>query len=197
MEKLLQNLKAKVIEKSKNPDFIHHAWFVDFHLLFVEKLAMELCDIYKEADKDIVFALVWIHDYAKILDKSREHEAEMLERSRELMMEIGFPVEFINKILEYLEIFESKMTVDLNIAPIEVKIASSSDAASHLVGPFYSIYFWENPGKTVPELVQSNRNKLIKDWNRKVVLPEVRKAFESKHSFMMEQTADFPDKYFS
>lgn len=196
MENILQNLKNHVIDKSKNPDFVHHAWFVDYHLILVEKLAMELCGIYKEANKDIVFVLVWIHDYAKILDRSREHDAEMFNRSRELMTEIGFPVEFINEAIEYLEIFESKMSVDLNTAPIEVKIVSSSDAASHLVGPFYSIHYWENPGKTIPELVLSGRNKLIKDWTRKVVLPEVRKAFESKHTFMMEMTGDFPDRYF-
>ncbi len=197
MHDLLQKLKNRVVEASKNPGFLHCSWFVDYHLLFVEKLAMELCDIYKEADKDTVFALVWTHDYAKILDKSREHEVEMFERSRELMSEIGFPGVFIDRVIDYLKIFESKMTVDLNTAPIEVRIVSSSDAASHLVGPFYSIYFLENPNKTIPELVQSNRNKLLKDWNRKVVLPEVREKFENRHTFMMEMIGNFPDIYFN
>lgn len=197
MKDLLSRLKERVIEASKNPSFVHHAWFADYHLIFVEKLSMELCDIYKEADRDIVFALVWIHDYAKILDKSREHETEMFEKGKELMVEIGFPIEFINKAVEYLEIFESKMTADLHTAPIEVRITSSSDAASHLIGPFYSIHYWENPNISIQELVQSDRKKLLKDWNRKVVIPEVRKAFESKHLFMIEQTGDYPDKYFS
>ncbi len=197
MESLIQNLRSHVIEASANPNFIHHDWFVEYHLKFVEKIALELCNIYKEADKDIVLALVWIHDYGKILDKSREHNEEMFEKGKEKMIELGFQKEFVDTVISYLVTFENKMTVDLKEAPIEVQIVSSSDAASHLIGPFFAIYYKENNNLSIPELMQANMDKLKKDWERKIVLPEVKKAFEARHKKMLEQAGDFPENFLS
>ncbi len=196
MQELIEKFKFHVIEASKNPSFIHHDWFVEYHLNIVEKIANELCDIHKDADRNLVLALVWVHDYAKILNKEKEHDADMFEKGREKLLELGFNKDFSNKVVEYLTIFEKKEEIDLHDAPIEVKIASSADAASHLVGPFWAIYFKENSAKPIDDLMQSNRDKLKKDWARKIVLPEVKKAFEERNKFVNEQSGNFPDKYF-
>ncbi len=193
--KLLGQFKNHVIDATKNPTFIHHDWFVDLHLNFVERISFELCDIYKDADRDVVMALVWIHDYAKILDKDNEHDEKMFEEGRTKLLEIGLNEGFVDKVITYLAIFEKKMEIDLNEAPIEVKIVSSADAASHLIGPFWSIYFKENNKKSIPELMESNRNKLKKDWERKIVLPEVKVAFKERHKFAWGQSGNFPDKF--
>ncbi len=195
MEILIQKFKDHVIEACKNPDFVHHEWFVNYHLNFVEKIALELCDKYSEADKNIVLVLVWVHDYAKILNKEREHDEAMFEKSREKLLKIGFEEDFVNTIINYLSIFEKKLEIDLNNAPIEVKIVSSSDAAAHLIGPFWTIYFKENANKSIEELMESNRKKLKKDWERKIVLPEVKESFLERNRFVNEQSGNFPQKY--
>ena len=197
MESLIQQFRSHVIEASQNPTFLHHEWFVKYHLEIFERIALELCDRYPEADRSIVHLLVWLHDYAKILDQAHEHDVRMLEKGREKLLLIGFPEEFVTKIIEYLTLFEKKMEIDLGRAPIEVQIASSADAASHLVGPFWSIYYKENNDKSVEELMESNRKKLIKDWERKMVLPEVREAFEARFNFVNEQAGRFPEKFFN
>ncbi|KKQ98539.1 MAG: hypothetical protein UT24_C0009G0039 [Candidatus Woesebacteria bacterium GW2011_GWB1_39_12] len=194
MDHLIDKLRAKVTKASFNPDFIHHKWFVKYHLNIVEQIALELCDIYKNANRNLVKTLIWIHDYGKILG-IRDGVEKITEVTAKLMEEIGFEQEFTDKAIQYLRIFESKMEFELTKAPIEVQITSSADAASHMVGPFYSLWWLESPHKTFEELMEDNKGKALKDWNRKIVLPEVKKAFENRNRFVMENSGDFPEKY--
>ncbi len=190
---LIEQLKSIVTERSKNPSFLHHDWFVDLHLSIVEKIALELCDVYTDADRDIVRALVWVHDYGKILDMNKEHELN--HASKELLKDLGFSQLFTETVGHYLEVMESKMEVDLHGAPIEVKIVSSADAAAHMIGPFFSIYWKEFNTKSIKELMEAGRVKLAKDWDRKIVLPEVKEAFQGRHDYLLEQNGDFPNKF--
>lgn len=193
MEELTQNLKNIVIEKSKDKSFLHNDWFIDWHLNIVEKIALELCGIYKEADKNIVLVLVWIHDYGKILDRDNQHNLN--HKAKELLLELGFDNEFVDKVMNYLELMEKKLEIDLGQAPIEVKIVSSADGASHFVGPFMNIYWKEFSHKSINDLLSDNMHKINKDWERKIVLPEIKEKFLNRYLFLKEQAGFLPEKF--
>lgn len=196
MDKLLK-LKEAVTAKASNPGFIHHQWYVKWHLQIVERLVNELCNIYTEADRNICLLLVWLHDYGKILAQKPENydKGDFLTftKGRELMESLGFSQSVTDQTISYLQQMERKMEEDLSFAPIEVQIISSADAASHLIGPFMSLYWYENPDKSIEELLESGVKKVRKDWLRKVTLPEIKKRFQERYLYMLENAGEFPD----
>ena len=191
----IEKLKQRIIELSENEEFIHHSWFVKYHLKIVETISLELCDVYKKSNRDLVSTMVWMHDYGKILDFDNQYETTQKEGMK-VLLELGFEKEFATKVLGHIKIMDSKLTFDLNFAPLEVKIVSSADGAAHLVGPFFCVYFQENHSRTLEDLMVSNIRKATKDWERKIVLPEVKKAFEDRHKCTLEQNGQIPDKFF-
>lgn len=192
--------KHHVREVAGNPDFVHHKWFVTWHLEIVERIANELCESYPEADHDLVEVMVWLHDYAKILNFDRQYERSLLNVGRDKLIEIGFPEDFANKAADYIEMHDKSQEMDLHQAPIEVQISSSADGCSHMTGPFLPLFWHEATdqtfvNQTLAELMELNRKKIDKDWNYKIVLPEARKAFEQRYRFHREQTGDLPAKF--
>lgn len=192
VKKLIQVFKKEVIKASANPKFIHHEWFIEYHLKIVEKIALEACVYYPKADKNMVMLLVWLHDYGKILDSNNQYVAT-LTKGRKKLLELGFPNGIVNKAIFYITVFDKK--TNITNAPIEIQIVSSADGAAHLIGPFFAIYWKEKSQSKCIDLMNENKRKALVDWKNKIVLPEVRIAFLSRHKLLLEQTGKFPKKY--
>ena len=195
MNEKINAFKSHVREIAANPEFVHHKWFVKWHLELVERIAKELLEHYPQADQDLVEVMAWLHDYGKILDFDNQYERKLLDAGRDKLLELGFEQDFANKAADYIEWMDKKLEVDLHEAPIEVQIVSSADGCSHLVGPFMYMWWYENADKPFEELMQGNKGKAEKDWTRKIVLPEARQAFESYHQATIAQNGGVPDRF--
>jgi hypothetical protein len=190
----VERIKRNVIQIAEDPIFIHHLWYVTHHLTIVESISLELCDRYPNADVDLVLLLVWMHDYEKI---TRQVSPESKISEQDFLTQFGISSERIQQVLNSIEIIDRKNPEELCTAPIEIQILSSADGASHLVGSFFSIYWWENPTLSIEELRSRNLKKLTTDWERKIVLPEVKKAFESQYLHLLNSyKTDRPKHYF-
>ncbi len=193
MQENIEKFKNIVIANFLRKDFTYHEWMVDYHLKIVEKIALELCDIYQDADRNIVQALVWFHDFGKPLDEENERAVTIIEAPK-VMLECGFTQDFIDKVVEYWQLMEKKNEIDIRTTPIETQIVSSADGASHFVGVFYPSYFNED-GDDFSTTQKHLKEKMEKDWTRKIVLPEVQKAFESRYLKAKEMLGEFPDRF--
>lgn len=192
MQENITKFRDIVKTNFSNPDFQYHKWMVRYHLEIVERIAMECCDLYPNADRDIVQALVWFHDFGKPIDEKNEREVTLREGPK-AMLKCGFSQDFVNKVIEYWKLMEKKNEIDIKTTPIEVQIISSADGASHLTGVFYPSYFGDGDSF---EVTQENlREKIEKDWNRKIVIPEVREAFGSRYKRALELLGEFPEKF--
>jgi len=138
--------------------------------------------------------MVWLHDYGKLLDFEHQYEKTLTEGSKTLAR-LGFAPDFARRAVDYIGILDRKLELDLHEAPLEVQIVSSADAASHFVGPFMAVHWKENPDLSVEELMAKQRRKVAKDWDRKMVLPEVRRAFAGRRRVVLEQAGELPEKF--
>ncbi|HEY1063960.1 MAG TPA: HD domain-containing protein [Candidatus Saccharimonadales bacterium] len=191
MDNKIEAFKQHVIEASSSTAFVHHQWFVKWHLEIVERIAEELLVKYPDANKDLVRLMVWLHDYGKILDYENQY-ATTLEAAPKKLRELGFSEETINRAVHNIETLDKKLEVDLNEASIEVKIVSSADGLSHLIGPFMALWWYENADKSFEDLMEDNLKKAAKDWNYKIVLPEARQAAAERNRFLREQCGELP-----
>lgn len=193
MEESLEKFRNIVIENFSRKEFKYHEWMVEYHLIIVERIAMELCDIYTDADRNIVQALVWFHDFGKPIDEENERAVTLAEGPK-VMLECGFPQEFIDAVVERWKLMEQKNEIDIRTTPIETQIVSSADGASHFTGVFYPSYFNED-GNHFITTQKKLAEKITKDWERKIVLPEVTKAFESRYLRAKELLGEFPHTF--
>ncbi|MFZ2072174.1 MAG: HD domain-containing protein [Minisyncoccia bacterium] len=196
LQNKLNAFKQIVINNCNNENFSYREWFVNDHLIIVEKIAMELCEKYPNADKDIVFALVWFHDFGKPIDEKNEREITKTKGVEE-MKQIGLSQEFIEKVLEFWTRMEMKNEIDISKEAIEVQIVSTADGASHFVGKFYSTYFEDLSTEGIKKIENELSAKITQDWERKIVLPETKEAFKERYLKALEITGKYPEKFIS
>lgn len=194
LQSKLNIFKQIVIKNCDNESFEYREWFVNDHLNIVERIAMEICDTYKEADRDVVFALVWFHDFGKPIDVKNER-AVTKEKGVEVMKEIGFAQEFIDKVYGCWVRMEMKNEIDISGETIEVQIVSTADGASHFVGQFFPGYFGDIPKKSLKETRAEIGKKIKQDWERKIVIPEVKESFIGRYKKALEILGEYPDKF--
>lgn len=168
----LEALKQHVCELASQPPFIHAAWFIEHHLLIIEQLVNELCDRYPTASRNLCLAMVWIHDWGKILTNKGENEDQVtLQQIQEVLPRFNFTLVDIARLQQIYHEMEELKPQGQDFL-IETKIISTVDAISHYIGPFFPIYFQEYHHLSLQSLIEGNQKKIKRDL-AKILLPEV------------------------
>ncbi len=196
MDELIDKLKSEITELADDAGFVHHEWFIKQHILVVEKIALELCGLYSDADKDLVVVFVWMHDYAKIVDFDNEFEATEDEGDM-FMSELGFDDDVIERTMAVVYNNQNIEDVEADDLPIEDKILISADGCSHFLYGNYEIFWRDNPDMSIEALTQKSIINATTDYNLRLVLPETQDAFEQRFKYHLERNGLLPEKFFS
>ena len=124
MQDLIDKFKAHVIDECSNPSFVHHKWYVKYHLNIIERLINELSSVFPDADRDILHTMIWLHDYGKIIDSNKQYSTTLIS-GKDKLLELGFDCVFVEKVIRYTKIMDSKL--ELEKAALEIQIISSAD----------------------------------------------------------------------
>jgi hypothetical protein len=129
----------------------HAEWYVPYHLEVVEKIAYDIASHYELVDSEVLDNLIWLHDF----DKAIDGELNKPNQALKLLRQNGYNEYFVNKMIEYLILFEQVKLPDfdrstLDLVPIEIRIVSTADALSHYTsGPNGFFTIWAK--KTKPD----------------------------------------------
>ena len=157
-KELIAKLKEEVIKNSQNPKFKHYKWFAKYHLELVERIALELCDKYKDADKETILVLVWIHDYGKTIDYDNQY-ATTLNKGKK-------PVKSFSAVIYGIEIYlpvSGMIDTDKEIKKLEAEVKRIEEFTVHLEQKLKNQRFLDRAPK---EIIEAEKKKLIENQEK-------------------------------
>ena len=177
IQEIINNLKND-IKSSKHCE----SWFYEDHLLVVERLALELCDLYPKANKDLVTLGVWFHDIGRAHGHDDGHDLYGANYAGETLIKNGFDKNFIDLVVEACRTHSCKENGKPN--SLEGKILATADALSHYHNGFYLriLYSWSKKNKgDYYQLKTKLFKKMERDLNEKIFFDEIRVKIKPMH----------------
>lgn len=194
---MIHCLKNIIIWLAQDKSFKHHLWYVPYHLEIVEKICIELCEKYPHADREVIFTMVWMHDYPKIISSVQSSEECLQTEWYDMLIKHWFSVTQAAQIVEYILMMDRKHDLWNESVPIEIKIVSSADGLSHMIWPFTLLWLYENPDGEIDDLLSWSMKKLVNDREKKIVLKEIKEQYRQKYEYLLELHGKFRKKFVS
>jgi len=175
MNKQLRNIRSQIEKKIKTSKLCQPLFF-DKHVMVVEKFAKQLCQLYPQANKDVVLLSVWFHDIGRADGHNKDHDVYGAEYARKLLNKKDYNKKIIDLVYEACK---SHCCKKYKPQSLEAKILATADALSHYSNGFYLLIFhyWSQKMD-----YNEARNKLIrkieKDYKDKILLKEVKEALK-------------------
>jgi putative nucleotidyltransferase with HDIG domain len=171
----IKNKLANEIKSSKHCD----PWLYEEHILVVEKLALELCDLYPKANRDAVILSVWFHDIGRAHGYNEDHDLYGANYANKILIKNNFDKNFIKLITESCKTH----SCDKNGKPnsLEGKILATADAISHYHNGFYLriLYSWSKKNKdNYHKLREKLFEKMKRDLNEKIFFDKIKKQIK-------------------
>ena len=180
-------MKTKVLnqikEKYDEVDFKYHVVpVVKNALLLAEKL---------NADKEVVEMAAYLHDIGRSIIKDnlkkfeRENEHHIIgeKDSKEFLKKLVYDKEFIEKVAHCVLTHRGRKGPEPKTT--EAKIIACADAMAHF-DTFLDLFeTFLGSSKSFEEALMHIKEKMQRDWNKKLTLPEAKEIVKEKYEAIM------------
>lgn len=168
-----------MIEKVKQLVKGESEYYYKWHISLVSDHALRLADIYTEADKEVVELAALLHDIARIRYENKDHEIKALPEIEKILTDLSCPIEKIDAVKHCALTHRGKK--ENQPETIEAKIIANADAMAHFDSALRFFHKEGSRGKDYEDTLEFVSNKLQRDWDNKLTLPEAREMVKDKY----------------
>jgi HD superfamily phosphodiesterase len=173
---MIEEIKQIIEKEYADLDYFDYR----YHLLpvveYAEKLA-EICDV----NKEVVELSAWLHDSGRIKFGARNHELTGAGEAEKILRQFGYPDEIIEQV-EHC-ILAHRGSGSIQPQTMEAKVVAAADALAHfdMFLPMLTAMGKREKGKDDKIIYGWIYEKMERDWNKKILIPEAMKIAEEKY----------------
>lgn len=188
MEKLEQLVRKQY--ESRHPNRTAWCdWLYENHVFTVANLTSDLCSRF-HARQDVARAAALLHDIAdSVMSHFDEgHDVNTERISRELLLQSGYSENDINLIINDIIRFHSCRDGE-SPKSLEGKAMATADGIAHISTDFYYFFAWGSSGHgdSWTELRSKLLKKIDRDYNAKLLFPEVKAELKPHYDTLLAQ----------
>jgi putative nucleotidyltransferase with HDIG domain len=166
-----------------------------YHLLPVVEYAAKLAEIC-EVNKEVVELSAWLHDIGRIKFGARNHELTGAAEAERLLKQFGYSDEIIEQVKHC--ILAHRGSGSIRPQTMEAKVVAAADALAHfdMFLPLLTAIGKRGKGKDDKILYRWIYEKMERDWNKKILIPEAMEIAEEKYraiELLLGSEASGPD----
>ena len=148
-----------------------------YHIVPVVKYAKKLAKIMNVNEETVELAAL-LHDIGRLKFGGKDHEITGVPEAEKILKENNYSQDIINEVKHCVESHRGSK----NIPPktIIAKIIANADAMAHFdVLPIF--FYWRSNKQTFEEALKWTSDKIDRDWNKKLTLPEAKEMIKEKY----------------
>lgn len=149
-----------------------------FHILpvvhYSKKLAKEL-----KVNEEIAELAALLHDIGRIKFESEDHHITGAREAEKILKKYKFPKELIKEIKHC--VMSHRASIDIKPKTKLAKIIANADAMAHFDNFPILIFLGAQKKFNFEEIIQWLEEKMEKDWNKKITLPQAKKLMREKY----------------
>ena len=158
-------------------------YYMNVHILPVVRNSLMLAKKLK-INPEVVEVSSYLHDIGRAKNivgrDEKDHESVGAKKAEEFLEKLGYKDKFIERVK--ICIFSHSSNSLFDSKDVEVEILRNADAMAHF-DSFLDLfaYFYKKDNFNIKKTVEFVKDKINRDWNKKISIPEAREIAKPKY----------------